>query len=139
MNGQHRLHRGLEFVAPGIDFRVYRRGGDSGAARQRQPAGAALVGQDQDDFVLMPLSTLQRRISGNRDVGSIAVSAVSELATTKAKQQIEELMRERRRIAPGQADDFSVRDMKEVAETLQGVTGALTALRSRNRFIFYPS
>jgi putative ABC transport system permease protein len=90
--------------------------------------GQSTFGQDQDDFILVPLATFQRRLAGNRNVGSIAVSAISELATSKAKQQIEELMRERRRMAPGQADDFTVRDMKEVAETLQGVTGALTAL-----------
>jgi putative ABC transport system permease protein len=76
----------------------------------------------------MPLSAFQRRIAGNNHVGSIAVSAASEALTTKSKQQIELLMRERRRIAPGQADDFSVQDMREIVKTLQSVTGALTML-----------
>jgi putative ABC transport system permease protein len=85
---------------------------------------------DQDDFILMPLASFQRRIAGNSDVGAIAVSAVSEQATLKAKQQIQLLLRERRRIAPGQTDDFSIHDMKEITETLQTVTGVLTALLS---------
>ena len=90
--------------------------------------GQSTFGMDQDDFVLMPLKSFQRRIAGNGNVGNIAVSAVSETATKKAKAQIEVLMRERRRVAAGQADDFQVRDMQEIAKTLQSVTGALTML-----------
>lgn len=90
--------------------------------------GQSTFGMDQDDFVLIPLRTFQRRIAGSIDVGNIAVSAVSEDATVKAKKQIELLMRERRRILPGQADDFQVRDMKEIAKTLETVTGTLTML-----------
>jgi putative ABC transport system permease protein len=92
------------------------------------PKGQSTFGMDQDDFVLMPLRALQRRIAGNTDVGNIAVSAVSETAIARAKSQIEVLMRERRRIAPGQLDDFSVRDMQQIAQTLQSVTGVLTML-----------
>ncbi len=93
-----------------------------------QSKGQSTFGMDQDDFVLMPLKALQRRIAGNNDVSSIAVSAVSESAIAKAKTQIELLMRERRRIAPGQLDDFSVRDMQQIAQTLSSVTGVLTML-----------
>lgn len=93
-----------------------------------EPKGQSTFGMDQDDFVLIPLRAFQRRIAGRPDVGSIAVSARSENETTKAKGQIEALMRERRRILPGQEDDFRVRDMKEIADTLQSVTGALTML-----------
>lgn len=90
--------------------------------------GQSTFGMDQDDFILMPLSAFQRRIAGNNDVAAIGVSAVDENQTTKAKQQITALMRERRRISPGQADDFTVRDTREIVETLQTVTGVLTAL-----------
>ncbi len=90
--------------------------------------GQSTFGMDQDDFVLMPIKALQRRIAGNNDVSSIAVSAVSESAIAKAKTKIELLMRERRRIAPGQLDDFSVRDMQQIAQTLSSVTGVLTML-----------
>jgi putative ABC transport system permease protein len=90
--------------------------------------GQSTFGQDQDDFVVMPIGAFHRRIAGNTDVGVIFVSAVSDKATTKAKQQIELLMRERRRLAPAAQNDFSVQDMKEISQTLGSVTGALTAL-----------
>jgi putative ABC transport system permease protein len=90
--------------------------------------GQSTFGQDQDDFVIMPLTALQRRVAGNSDVGSIYVSAVSDSATDRAKAQIEALMRERRHVASGQNDDFTVQDMKEISKTLGSVTGALTAL-----------
>lgn len=92
------------------------------------PKGQSTFGMDQDDFLLMPLAAFQRRIAGSTDVNAIFVSATSDKHTTKAKQQIEILMRERRRIAPGQAADFAVQDMKEIGNTLGSVTGALTAL-----------
>jgi putative ABC transport system permease protein len=95
-----------------------------------QPKGQNTFGMDQDDFVLMPLVAFQRRISGSRDIGAISVSAVSEAATAKVKANLFTLMRERRKIAEGAPDDFSVRDMKEIADTLSTVTTALTALLS---------
>lgn len=90
--------------------------------------GQSTFGTDQDDFLLMPISTFQRRLAGHNDVNAIYVSATTPALTSRAKQQLELLMRERRRIVPGQLDDFSVMDMKEVQKTLEGVTGALTAL-----------
>jgi len=90
--------------------------------------GSSTFGNDQDDFVLLPLAVFQRRIAGNNDIGTIAISAVSEDATKKVQAQIEALMRERRRIAPGQADDFTVNDMKEISDALTSITAALTAL-----------
>jgi len=93
-----------------------------------QAKGTSTFGMDQDDFILMPLSAFQRRLAGNTNVSAIAVSAVSEDDTDRAKDQIVSLMRERRRIAFGQADDFNVRDMKEMASVLESVTNALTAL-----------
>jgi len=90
--------------------------------------GESTFGMDQDDLVVMPLATFHRRIAGNTDVGEIFVSAVTERAIDRARTQIEALMRERRRILPGQTNDFMVHDMKEVTNTLGTVTGALTAL-----------
>lgn len=90
--------------------------------------GQSTMGMDQDDFILLPISAFQRRIAGNDDIGTILVSAVSESAIEKAKKQIEMLMRERRRIALGQEDDFTVQDMKEIVTTIRATTGALTAL-----------
>ena len=90
--------------------------------------GQSTFGMDQDDFLVIPLRTFQRRIAGTTDVGMIYVSAKSDSLITKTKNQIEGLMRERRRVVSGGEDDFTVRDMKEIADTLSSVTGALTAL-----------
>lgn len=92
--------------------------------------GASGFGSDQDDIVLIPLRTMQRRIVGNTDVSVIYVSARDGVATSKVKWDIEQLMRERRRIVVGKDDDFNVRDMQEVVSTLTGTTRVLTALLS---------
>ena len=93
-----------------------------------EPKGASAFGQDQDDFVLVPIKTFHRRIAGNTDVSAIMVSALDGVPTEKVQRDIELLLRERRRIQPGEEDDFNVRDMKEIASTLTGTTRILTAL-----------
>ncbi len=90
--------------------------------------GQSVMGTDQDDVVLMPLKTFWRRIVGNREVSLIQVSVREGTATEKAKQDLERLLRERRRIGPGQEDDFYVMDIKELAYTLTGTTRILTSL-----------
>jgi len=90
--------------------------------------GQSSFGTDQDDFVLIPLRTLQRRIAGNTDVSRIYVSAKDGVSTKKVEQDIERLMRERRRITSGKEDDFHVRDMQEIISTMTGTTRALTGL-----------
>jgi putative ABC transport system permease protein len=83
---------------------------------------------DQDDFVLVPLGMLQRRIAGNTDVSAISISARDGISTEEIEQDIERLMRERRRISPGKDDDFHVRNMEELVSALTGTTKVLTAL-----------
>jgi len=90
--------------------------------------GQSSFGTDQDDVVLIPLRTLQRRIAGNLDVSRIYVSAEDGVSTQKVEQDIERLMRERRRIAVGKEDDFHVRDMQELVSTMTGTTRVLTGL-----------
>jgi putative ABC transport system permease protein len=90
--------------------------------------GSAIVGGDQDDLVVMPLVAVQRRLTGSTDLTMIFVSAASERATVKARTQIEQLLRARRPGSPGQADDFSVQDLREISNTLGAVTGVLTTL-----------
>ena len=92
--------------------------------------GQSSMGHDQDDLVLMPLRTFQRRIAGNLDVTLIQVSIQEGASTEAAKADIERLMRERRKIGAGEQDDFSVRDMKEVTDMLTGTTRILTTLLS---------
>jgi putative ABC transport system permease protein len=90
--------------------------------------GQSSFGQDQDDMVLVPLKTLQRRIAGNTEVEAVMVSAVDGVSTETVKEDIERLMRERRRISEGKEDDFHVRDMQEIVSTLTSTTRVLTAL-----------
>jgi len=90
--------------------------------------GMSSFGSDQDDFVLVPLRTFQRRIAGNTDVSIIFVSAEDGVSTEKVKADIESLMRERRRIGAGEEDDFFVRDMREIVGALTGTTRVMTAL-----------
>ncbi|MDO8876189.1 MAG: ABC transporter permease [Pseudolabrys sp.] len=90
--------------------------------------GQSSFGTDQDDIVLMPLRTVQRRLVGNTDISRIIVSAKDDVATEKVQADIEWMLRERRNIAPGKEDDFSVRDMKQIAQTTAGTTTMLTAL-----------
>ncbi|MBN9164158.1 MAG: multidrug ABC transporter substrate-binding protein [Myxococcales bacterium 68-20] len=90
--------------------------------------GQNTFGQDQDDFIVMPLTTLQRRLAGNSDIGMMYVSVAEEKAIARTKARIQNLLRDRRRIQPGQTDDFNVQDTKEIAKTVSSVTGVLTAL-----------
>jgi putative ABC transport system permease protein len=90
--------------------------------------GLSSFGSDQDDFVLMPLRAVQRRIAGDNDVSSIQVSARDSASTQKTQSDIESLLRERRHIAPGSEDNFNVMDMQELVSTLTGTTKILTAL-----------
>ena len=90
--------------------------------------GAAAMGPDQDDIIVMPLRAVQQRIVGNTDVGAIFAQVTEGVSTSAVKDRIVSLMHERRRIAPGAADDFSVRDLQEIAETMSSITTALTGL-----------
>jgi putative ABC transport system permease protein len=93
-----------------------------------QSKGQATFGEDQDDLVVLPLATFQRRIAGNTHIDSVALAVAPRRSSSSATAQVTALMRERRRIGPGQEDDFDVRDMKELAKALTSVTGTLTAL-----------
>ncbi|MBU1181725.1 MAG: ABC transporter permease [Pseudomonadota bacterium] len=90
--------------------------------------GQSGFGTDQDDFVLMPLRTVQRRIVGKSDISSIAVSAQDGVSTEKVKADIERLLRERRKTGKNEEEDFHVRDMQEIVKTLTGTTRLLTTL-----------
>jgi len=90
--------------------------------------GQATFGGDQDDVLILPLRTFQRRISGDRDVSSITVSAQDGVSLEKVQQDLERLMRQRRHVVPGKEDDFFVGNMEQLVSTLTGTTRVLTAL-----------
>jgi len=90
--------------------------------------GVSTFGSDQDDVVFMPHASFARRIAGSDRVGTLTLAAVSEAQTKAAKQQVETLLRDRRRIGSDEEDDFSVRDLREVQEVMATVTGVLTTV-----------
>ncbi|WP_347248008.1 ABC transporter permease [Zoogloea sp.] len=90
--------------------------------------GQSTMGNDQDDLVAMPLRAVQRRLTGSVDVATLMVSVRDDTSIDMAKEQITWLMRERRHIGPGDNDDFSVMDTRQIAETLSGTTKVMTGL-----------
>ncbi len=90
--------------------------------------GAAAMGPDQDDVVLMPLRAVQRRLAGTTDVSMIYAQVQKGYGTAQVKSQIEAILSERRRVAPGAEVDFQVRDLQEIAAAMSSVTSALTGL-----------
>ena len=92
--------------------------------------GQNTMGQDQDDIVVIPLRTLQRRVSGNQNIAMFQVSIKDGFSTTKAQTEITTMLRERRHLSAGDDNNFQVMDTKEIATMLTGTTKTLTALLS---------
>jgi putative ABC transport system permease protein len=90
--------------------------------------GQGGMGNDQDDLIVLPLRTVQRRLSGSNDIQAMLVSARQGSATEQVKAKLEQLLRERRHIGPGQTDDFNVLDTKQIADTLSGTIRVMTVL-----------
>ncbi|MCH9814416.1 MAG: ABC transporter permease [Epsilonproteobacteria bacterium] len=90
--------------------------------------GAAAFGMDQDDLIVTPLKMFQRRLSGNRDISSIMISVSDGVSTQQVQEDIKLLFRERRHIKEGDEDDFHIRDMKDIIDTLSSTTKMLTML-----------
>ena len=93
-----------------------------------QTKGFSGFGQDQDNVVMMPLLTYQRRIAGDRDIDTIYVAARDGVSTSLVQQDIEIIMRETRRIAPDGEDNFSVRDMTQIADAMTSATTTMTGM-----------
>ena len=90
--------------------------------------GQSAMGSDQDDTVIMPLRTVQRRLTGTQDVSRLTVGVREGASIDAAKEQLVLLMRERRNIAENEDDNFRVMDTRQIAETLTGTTRILTML-----------
>ncbi|UVD58508.1 ABC transporter permease [Rhizobium sp. Pop5] len=90
--------------------------------------GQSGMGNDQDDVVIMPVKVFQRRISGSSNVPTIIISARDGVSTAKVQSDVENLLRERRKIIPGRQDDFNVNDMTQIAQAMTGTTTLLTGL-----------
>jgi putative ABC transport system permease protein len=83
---------------------------------------------DQDDTVVVPLHTLQRRVTGSRKVNSLSISMAEEADSAPLKASLRQLMRERRKLAEGDDDNFNIFDTQQLAETLSSTMGVLTDL-----------
>ncbi len=92
--------------------------------------GVNMVGDDQDNIVLMPFTTVRKRLQGSNfnNVNAIMVSAISPKVMDTASREIEQILYERHGIAPGEKPDFSVQDTTEIAATLGVITGTLTMM-----------
>ncbi len=92
--------------------------------------GANLVGQDQDDVVLMPYTTVQKRLEASAfdNIDVILVSARSDEQSPEAQREVRDLLAARHRIAPGEPPDVNIRSTAEVANVLNGITATLTAM-----------
>ncbi len=85
-------------------------------------------GQDQDDTVIVPYTTAQKKMLNIAHVQSAIVSAISAAATFTAEKQITDLLRQRHRIAPNQENDFMVRNLTDVAEAADASSNIMTNL-----------
>ena len=90
--------------------------------------GQGAMGQDQDDTVLIPIKTAQRRLTGSQDIGSLMLSMHDGANSERVVKQITQLMRERRKLSENQDDNFNVMDTKQIAETLSGTIRTMTGL-----------
>ena len=90
--------------------------------------GQGAFGNDQDDTVLMPIKTLQRRITGNTRVNTLLVSMKEGSDAERLKASLSQLLRERRKLADTDEDNFNVLDTKQLADTLSGTTRVMTML-----------
>ena len=90
--------------------------------------GQSAFGSDQDNTVVMPLRTFMRRIAGNTKISSISVSANSAEVLPAVQMTMTGILRETRRVAENAEDDFSVRDLTQIASTMASTTALMTGL-----------
>jgi putative ABC transport system permease protein len=93
------------------------------------PKGQSMMGQDQDDIVVMPYTTVQKKLLGQQilSVNAIMISFVTPAAAMVGEQRVAELLRQRHKTPPGQ-DDFMVRNMTEIAEAAEQANRVMTLL-----------
>ena len=90
--------------------------------------GQAAMGMDQDDLVVLPLRTLQRRVTGTTRVNTLLVSVRDEHGIDRAKAALTQLLRERRKLGDNDDDNFNVLDTRQIADAMSGTTQVMTTL-----------
>ncbi len=84
--------------------------------------------EDSDNIVAIPFDAYQRRVQGSPDIGTIVVTAVGGKVTQAQKDALEALMRERRRLDPFEPSDFTLLDMRQIAEASAATARIMTSL-----------
>jgi putative ABC transport system permease protein len=90
--------------------------------------GQAAFGADQDDAVILPIATVHRRMTGNVNVGTLLVSMNDGADADRVKHELTRLLRERRKLADGDENNFNVLDTAQLAQTLSSTTAVMTTL-----------
>jgi len=92
--------------------------------------GSSGMGEDQDNVILAPFSTVQNRMLGNDNIQQIYVSAKSEDVVNTAVSEIEKALRKRHQLLPSASNDFTTSTQLQVRETLNTVVNTITVLLS---------
>jgi len=90
--------------------------------------GQNQIGQDQDDTVIIPYTAALRKLLSSTRIQMAMVSAISPEATSTAERQIAELLRQRHRLAPNEEDDFTVRNLSDIADAANASSSIMTNL-----------
>ena len=90
--------------------------------------GQNAFGQDQDDIIIAPYTTVQKKLSGTSYINYIIASAQSQQQIPVAEDQITQLLRQRHKIMPGQDDDFTVRSQLDIATAASSTSSIMTIL-----------
>ncbi len=90
--------------------------------------GQGAFGNDQDEVVLLPLKTLQRRVTGSTRVQTLLVSMQDDSDPERVKASLTQLLRERRKLAAADENNFNILDTQQLAETMSGTTKVMTML-----------
>ncbi len=93
-----------------------------------RPKGQSSMGTDQDDIVMMPYTTMMKRVMGVTYVQQISVTAASAELIDSAKNDITLLLRERHKIRPGDDDDFTIRKLSDIAESASNSAAVMATL-----------
>jgi len=90
--------------------------------------GQNTFGQDQDDLLIVPYTTVQKRVLAITHIQTILASAIDENSSPTAVTEVETLLRQRHKIRPDEEDDFEVRSQEELVKTFSSISNILTIL-----------